>query len=204
MPDIREHVKKAYNSIAVKYDNKTTEYNVPQSQKDITDCFLSTLSNDDTIVDIGCGGQPIVIDNVNTIGIDFSRNQLQRYSGDNVTMIQGDMVEIPVKNNTFDGLTAYYSLIHIPLKYHQKVINEFSRIVKTDAYILITEGSEEWVGEADEWLDSGEKMSWEMAGKTKTREQLKNAGFEIKQIKPVKDNLGEKEGTKQFFLAQKV
>lgn len=45
-------------------------------------------------------------------------------------------------------------------------------------------------------------MKWEMAGKEATISHLETAGFEIQQIVPVRDTLGETDGTKLFFFAQ--
>lgn len=203
MDDIRKNVKNAYDSIADDYHTQTDEYTVPKSQKNIEQKFVSTLSKNDIILDAGCGGKPIQINGVETIGLDFSRGQLTKNKKD-IETIQGDMTNIPCKMNYFNGLTAFYSLIHIPLQYHQDVLHEFARVLKKNSYLLITEGTEKWKGSNPSWLDTEKEMSWEMAGKNKTREQLKNAGFKISKIQPVKDTLGDEEGTKIFFLAKLV
>lgn len=198
----KDKVKDSYDKIARQYHRKTDENSVSKSQENIIEEYKSTLQKNNVILDVGCGGQPIEASGIDTIGLDFSREQINTNNIPNIDMIQGDMINLPFKSNYFDGLTAFYSLIHVPLKFHQKTINEFSRVIKQGSSILITEGVREWVGSNEGWLDTDTEMSWEVAGKDKTKEHLKNAGFEIMKIKPVKDTLGKNENTKIFFFAK--
>lgn len=62
---------------------------------------------------------------------------------------------------------------------HQTVVDEFARVVRPDGRILLCEGMNEWTGENPDWLDSGVKMEWNIAGAQTTQDQLRNAGFTI-------------------------
>lgn len=197
----KQQIQNAYDEIATTYHTETSENDDGMDESILAD-FASSLSENATIFDAGCGGDPVQIPNTRTVGLDISQGQLSKYTGTTAHLLQGDMTELPFEDNVFDGATAFYSLIHIPLEDHQTVINELFRVLKPDSPILLVEGTEEWVGSNESWLDTGEEMHWEMAGREATIQHLENAGFNIEQITPVRDTLGDADGTKYFFLAR--
>lgn len=201
MTDKRRQIQNAYDEIADAYHTET-DANEDGTDDTILNTFIEHLSENATVFDAGCGGDPIEIPTTTTIGLDISRGQLTHYTGNNAQLFQGDMTTLPFNTNTFDGATAFYSLIHIPLDQHQTVINELTRVIKPNSPLLIVEGTEEWVGSNHSWLGTGEEMHWEMAGKDATVQQLQNADCEIIEITPVRDTLGDADGTKLFFLAK--
>ena len=79
------------------------------------------------------------------------------------------MTKLSVCDNAFDAITAYHSLIHIPIQDHQSVIEEFARILRPDGRVLLTEGQEAWNGTNPDWLDSGVEMQWNIAGAEATQ-----------------------------------
>ena len=52
-----------------------------------------------------------------------------------------------------------------------------------------------------DWLDSGAAMEWDIAGMAATREQLRSAGFELRELVEVDDTLADEDAQKPFFLA---
>lgn len=147
--------------------------------------FLNTLSDSPSILDAGCGqGTPVLSrlsESTTAIGVDFSHEQL-KLAADNASdasLIQSGMTTLPFDTATFDAVVAYWSLIHIPMDEHQTVIDEFARVLRPSGRILLCEGTNEWDGENPDWLGSGVKMEWNIAGAETTRDQLLNAGFAI-------------------------
>lgn len=201
MVDKRTQIQQAYDEIAETYHAETEEDDSGLDDS-VLRKFIEYLPDDSVVLDAGCGGDPVEIPQSEIVGIDISRGQVSYYTGDDAELVQGDISVLPFDDNSFDGSTAFYSLIHIPLDDHQTVIDELIRVLKPGSPLLLVEGTEEWVGSNESWLESGEEMHWEMAGKEQTRTQLETAGCTIEQITPVKDTLGDSEGTKLFFLAR--
>lgn len=177
------------NSIRNAYDNVAESYASVRSEsgQDIAILaeFLEPLSADSKILDAGCGqGTPVlrqVNETATAVGLDFSREQL-RLATENVPggqLVQGDLTHLPVADDVFDAITAYHTLIHIPLDAHQTVLTEFGRVLRPGGRLLLTESPTEWTGANPDWLDTGVEMQWNMAGAETTREQLRNAGFTI-------------------------
>lgn len=197
----RQQIQNAYDTIADTYHEKTSGTETQPEQQAILKEFLSETKTNAQILDAGCGGDPFTTANTTTIGVDFSKQQLLHDTTSNAHLTQGDMTQLPFHNNKFDAATAFYSFIHIPLEHHTTVLNELSRVLKPDSPLLFVEGTEQWVGENSSWLDTNQTMHWEMAGREQTIQDLEDTGYTITQITPVRDTLGDADGTKLFFLA---
>lgn len=152
---------------------------------DVLDEFLRSCGESARVLDAGCGqGRPIlerVSDRFSAVGLDMSREQL-RLAADvapAATLVEGDLVALPFRENAFDAVVAAHSIIHVPLDDHQTVLDEFARVLRPDGRLLLSEAPEERRRTNADWLDSGDEMTWEMAGMKTTRRQLRHAGFDV-------------------------
>ena len=171
------------------YDGVAETYAAERSKEgrgiDILDEFLRPLSKSARILDVGCGqGEPVLCKlsaSATAIGVDFSRAQLGLAieNAPGASLIQGDMTRLPVRDNAFDAITTYHSLIHVPINEHRTVIDEFARVLQPNGRLLLSEGPNEWSGTNPDWLESDVEMQWDIAGAEATREHLRNAGFTI-------------------------
>lgn len=175
-------VRRGYDGVAETY---AAERSGDGHGSDILDQFLRLLPESARILDAGCGqGEPVLRKlsaSATAIGVDFSRAQLElaTENAPGASLLQGDMTRLPVRDNAFDAITTYHSLIHIPIDEHRTVIDEFARVLKPNGRLLLSEGPNEWSGTNPDWLDGGVEMQWNIAGAEATREQLQNAGFSI-------------------------
>jgi SAM-dependent methyltransferase len=178
----KDAVRQGYEELGAAYaDQRSAE----GRGMDVLSSFLDPISGSARILDAGCGpGRPVLshlTEEASAVGLDFSDEQL-RLAAENAPaapLVRGDMTTLPFDNGTFDAAVAFWSLIHVPLADHGTVIEEFARVLRPGGRLLVCEGTERWVGENPDWLDSGVGMEWEIAGAEATREQLRNAGFEI-------------------------
>ncbi|AEH35531.1 class I SAM-dependent methyltransferase [Halopiger xanaduensis] len=162
------------------------------------------------VLDAGCGqGDPVLrrLDDdpaVEATGVDFSRQQLRFASeaAPNVALAQGDITSLPVADSAFDAVTAFHSLIHVPETQHRAVVDEFARVLRPGGLALLTEGTADWQGANSDWLETGVEMQWYIAGADATREQLRAAGFTVRDERLVGDELADEEASWTVFLAQ--
>ena len=178
--DDKRVVRRGYDEMGEIYASERTG---DPFEGETLDTLLDSLPEEPRVLDAGCGqGTPILDrlqDSVTAIGLDFSRGQLQ-LATQNVSaasFTQGDMTALPFRDATFDAVTAYHSMIHIPSDEHQTVIDEFARVLNPDGQMLLTSGSAEWSGANSDWLGSDVEMRWSMSGPENTVEQLESAGF---------------------------
>ncbi|RKD94791.1 class I SAM-dependent methyltransferase [Halopiger aswanensis] len=162
------------------------------------------------VLDAGCGqGDPILrrlaeAPAIEATGVDFSREQLRfaHEAAPDAALAQGDITSLPVGDDAFDAVTAFHSLIHVPESEHQAVIDEFARILRPGGLALLTEGTNDWHGRNPDWLETGVEMQWHIAGADTTREQLRAAGFTVRDERLVGDELADEDASWTVFLAQ--
>jgi SAM-dependent methyltransferase len=200
-----ETVRRGYDAVAETYAASRGD-----EPPGLLTSFLDQLPAEPCVLDAGCGsGQP-VLDALDTagpaVGLDLSRGQCRR-GADNVptaAIVQGELSALPFPADSFDGLTAYHSLIHVPLAEHLIGIEEFARVLRPGGWILVSEGSAEWNGTNLDWLDSGVEMHWSMAGPETTRDQLRAAEFEIENEWSADDDLADDGDASMFFFLARL
>lgn len=200
--DERRIVKEAYDEIAKDYTDLVTSKSSSEPPEPVKR-FRDELGSEDKLLDAGCGpgGSTLGMAGKNGVGLDISREQLSLAREKVMAeLVQGDMTVLPFVSDTFDAVSAMYSLIHVPVDDHRTVLAELARVLRPGGTLLVTEGGVEWTGSNHDWLDSGVKMRWSLAGPEATRDDLQACDFEIRGVWDVPDSTTD-DGVKPFFLA---
>jgi len=179
MTEKKEIVRKGYDEIAREYQANRHVFDNVEVLKE----FSNYLPKNARILDAGCGaGVPcarlLVQAGFEVVGVDFSSNMLRlaRKSVPEATLIKEDMTRLGFRDNSFDGLVALYSIIHVPREMHASLYQSFHRILKSGGIMLICIGSDEWEGE-DEYF--GTRMFWSEHSLEEALQMVKNAGIQI-------------------------
>lgn len=177
---MEDAVRRGYDELAERY---AARHSTSDREVAILDEFLDSVPDPEYLLDAGCGpGTPILRglgERAAAVGLDISRGQL-RLAAESVpaaSLVQGEMTHLPFRDDVFDAVTAYNSVIHVPLTDHQTVLDEFARVLRPGGWVLLSEAPEEFERTNTEWLGSDVEMTWHMAGAEATREQLQTAGF---------------------------
>jgi ubiquinone/menaquinone biosynthesis C-methylase UbiE len=135
------------------------------------------------VLDLGCGpGVPstrVLAQRFDVVGVDISEAQI-RSARENVpeaTFIHGDLTEIELPEASFDGVTALYSICHVPREDHARIFARVARWLVPGGLFLATLGatdSPDWVGE---WL--GGPMFFSSHDGDTNRALLRAAGFTL-------------------------
>ncbi|TET62655.1 class I SAM-dependent methyltransferase [Candidatus Bathyarchaeota archaeon] len=179
MTEKEEIVRKGYDKIAEKYQADRHLFNNIKELEELE----SLLPKNAKVLDVGCGaGVPVtkflVDSGFDVIGVDFSENML-RFARKNVPkakFIKKDMTKLDFRDNSFDGLTAFYSIIHVPREKHSSLFQSFHRILKPEGVILICVGPDEWEATEEYY---GSRMFWSHYSPEKSLQLVKDAGFQI-------------------------
>ena len=135
------------------------------------------------VLDLGCGsGVPstkVLAERFEVVGVDFSTAQIEkaRVNVPRATFIVGDMTEVELPNGSFDAVTAFYSLNHVPRDDHSAVIAGVARWLVPGGFFLAAFGladEADWTGD---WL--GVPMYFSSHDPDTTRGILAKAGFEL-------------------------
>jgi ubiquinone/menaquinone biosynthesis C-methylase UbiE len=142
-------VKRGYDQIAATYHAQRNLLD----NRDLLEEFVRLVPPEGRILGIGCGaGVPVtkfLLDSACTvIGIDLSREMLAlaRTNVPNVSVVEMNMVHLAFQAQSFDGLSAFYTIFHIPRTHHHQVFAEFARMLKPGGVMLISLGWSDWEG----------------------------------------------------------
>src|SRR5262249_43255425 len=99
------------------------------------------------VLDLGCGAGVPVTQHLHrvgyrVVGLDFSITQL-RLARENVPvpLTQADMTALPFRAGWFDGVVAYYSIIHVPRGEHATIAGEVHRVLVPGGHGLLVLGT---------------------------------------------------------------
>jgi ubiquinone/menaquinone biosynthesis C-methylase UbiE len=184
------------------YDRRAEEYHAARhlyDNKEELEEFVHLLPENAKVLDVGCGaGVPVaqflVESGFDVTGLDFSENMLKlaRKNVPQARFIIKDMTGLDFEDNSFDGLTAFYSIIHVPREEHFPLFQSFHRILKPDGVMLICTGPDDW--EATDYYQ-GVRMFWSHYSPEKSLQLVKNAGFRI-----VSDRILVKGGERHYWI----
>ena len=202
--DYKKTVREGYNAIANRYLAERTRDSA--DVRLLTD-FMERLPAGANVLDAGCGaGIPIsqmLSEHCQVTCVDFSEAQIElaKKNVPNATFLCEDMTSLDFPDNSFDGITSYYAIIHIPREEHQQLLEKFHRMLKLGGFALLCLGAEHLIDDLDEnYL--GTRMYWSHFDSETYLKLLKDCGFSIVWSKIVTDETCEGAGH-LFVLAQK-
>jgi ubiquinone/menaquinone biosynthesis C-methylase UbiE len=138
--EILEKVKKDYSKISNEFDK--TRQNEWSEFKEI----LPFIKDNSKVTDLGCGNGRLynfIVKNNKTIkytGIDNNKDLLKKAKRNkNTNFILGDMLEIPLKDNSQDSVITIAAIHHIPSKgLREQAIKEIERVLKKNGTLILT------------------------------------------------------------------
>jgi len=175
------------------YDKFAQTYEMNRGLFDMSDVLNSFYSRlilkKGRLLDLGCGaGEPFAryfIDHNWTVtGVDFSRQMLAlaaKYVPE-MKIIHADMREVDFAPDSFDAITAIYSLFHIPSRDHASLLAKFYRWLCPEGKMLFTYATKEYTGSGEfdgykEFL--GQQLYYSHKTPEALRADLENTGFRI-------------------------
>jgi ubiquinone/menaquinone biosynthesis C-methylase UbiE len=146
---------KIYEELAEDYYK--THFNINEI-KNIADFFIQNLKGQ-KILDIGCGpgrdAKYFSEQGLEVTGIDLTSNFVKMASQNvpNAEFMQMDMRNLDFPENTFDGIWACASFLHVPKEDAKNTLLGFRKILKPAGliYLSVKQGNEEKFVEKDEY-----------------------------------------------------
>ena len=202
--DPKKTVKKGYNAIAARYLAERTR---ESADVRLLDDFMKLLPENAKVLDAGCGaGIPIsqrLSERFQVTGVDFSEAQIElaKKNLPGAEFICQDMTKLDFDENTFDAITSYYAIIHIPRQEHNALLANLHLMLKPGGFALLCLGAESSVEDVDEnYL--GTRMYWSHYDSETYLRMLREIGFRIIWSKIIADESCEGAGH-LFVLVQK-
>jgi len=186
----RRAVQSGYDGLADAYAAQRDD---GDDSPDLLAELFDSLPADARVLDAGCGAGDLVLealDDATGVGLDVSREQTLRARRVADAVVQGDMTRLPFPADSFDAVTAMYSLIHVPAPEHGAFYDELARVLRPDGEAVVVTGAEAWTGENPDWLDSGIEMRWSWPDLAETKNAVDAAGLRVVAEEDVTDSLG--------------
>jgi ubiquinone/menaquinone biosynthesis C-methylase UbiE len=140
-----------YNVLAKEYDDETVDF-WKRFPRTFFDKFIELTKG--RVLDVGSGpgrdGLILKEHGLEVICIDASSAMVELSTGRGLESIVGDFTSLPFKDNSFDGVWAYTSLLHIPKTEVGKALAEMFRVLKPNGIfgLGLIEGQEEMYRES--------------------------------------------------------
>lgn len=179
-----DHVAKTidvYNAMAHEYAKKLNDYAPrPEQEK-----FVALLPKNATILDAGCGPgrdcEYFVKQGLKVIGVDLSDKLLDiaKQRVPKASFSKQDLRALIFPPNSFDGIWACASLLHLHRAEVPQVLENFFHLLKPSGvlFVMVKEGK----GEADvaEKLSSHLLRHFTYFQQEELKDEVKEAGFKI-------------------------
>lgn len=183
MEDTKKLVALGYDRIAERYEAWASGVRVEERQRYVR-LLLESLPAGSRVLDLGCGSGSLVTkalaQRFQVIGIDISKRQIElsRRAVPSAQFICADMSTVDFQPASFDGVAAFYSIVHLPRAEHAGLFGHIFRWLRPGGFLLATLGVEnKEVDYVPDWL--GVPMYWSSFDSTRAREVIEHAGFRI-------------------------
>lgn len=171
------------------------------------------IPKDGLVCDLGCGpGQvaKFLADmGVRSCGIDIAPGMIEAASELNpdIEFQVGDIRKLVLPDNTFDGIAAFYSLIHIPKEDLPEVFQEIRRVLKPGGKFLFSFHIGEETIHKDEWWGYDVDLDFHFFDPELVEITALEAGFEeiiIEEREPYCEDIEHQSRRAYFYLRNPV
>ena len=147
--------------------------------------FAAVVPAGAPVIDLGCGaGVPVtrrLAERFAVTGVDVSARQLElaRQHVPGGTFLQADMTALAFPPETFAGVTAFYSIIHVPRAAQPALVARIHRWLRPGGVFLATWAITAWEGAEADWEGWGAPMWWSHYDQAGNLALLRAAGFTL-------------------------
>jgi SAM-dependent methyltransferase len=190
MNDPNEHdPRSSYDAVADEYASRiATELQHKPFDRQLLDEFADQVRGRGLVADIGCGpghvGRYLHDCGVHVVGIDLSSGMIQcaRSLHPGMQFQEADMTALPVPSETWAGIVAFYSLIHIPRDRVVTTLREFRRVLRPNGLLLVAFHIGAEVIHLDEWWGHRVSVDFVFFRSDEIAAYLTEAGFEVERM----------------------
>jgi ubiquinone/menaquinone biosynthesis C-methylase UbiE len=200
--------REGYDEVAADYAAKfIDELDHKPFDREVLAGFAAELRGQGDVLDVGCGPGQIAAflaaNGADVRGVDLSSGMIEqaRRLHPALTFDVADMRSLPFADDSLAGISAFYSIIHIPRDEAMVALREFQRVLRPGGRVLLAFHLGHKVDHIDEWW--GHDVFYE---REEMEGYLANAGFEIVESKerdPYADGI-EAQTRRAYVLAASI
>ncbi len=182
--DPKQIVADGYDYIANQYEEWAGNVRVAERTK-YTNVLVEKLPERAKILELGCGsGIPTskqLAEKFTLTGVDISAQQvaLAQQKVPEAKFIHADMTKLEFPEGSFDAVTAFYSIIHVPRQEQAELLRKIASWLRPEGLLVITMGANPIETQFNEnWL-GGLPMYWSNFGSETNRKLVEETGLNI-------------------------
>ena len=189
-------MKKDSNKISADYDPIADEYaetyfnELAQKPLDrlLLNKFAKLVEGLGPVCDLGCGPGQIARylrdKGLPAFGLDLSAKMVEkaRQLNPDIKFIQGDMTNLEAEDESWGGIAAFYSIIHIPHEQVTDTLRELRRVLVPGGWLLLSFHIGDEAVHFDEWKGKKVNIDTIFFLVAKMESYLEEAGFEVTEI----------------------
>jgi SAM-dependent methyltransferase len=179
----------SYDRVADEYVRRISdELKDKPVDRQLLDRFADNVRNLGVACDIGCGpghvSRYLHEHGVRVCGVDISAEMVERARRltPGVEFRQGDMMALDVPDETWAGIVAFYSLIHIPRINVVHALRELRRVLRPGGLLLLSFHIGDNTIHLDEWWGHQVCVDFFFFRSAEMAAFLGEAGFKIEEI----------------------
>jgi ubiquinone/menaquinone biosynthesis C-methylase UbiE len=154
----------------------------------LLDRFAESVRNSGIACDLGCGPGHLARylhgRGIQVCGMDLSTGMVERARRLNpgIEFNQGDMRTLPVRDNTWAGIAAFYAIVHLPLPDLDRSLREMMRVLAPGGRLLLSFHIGEDTAQVEDLWKSRAALEFHFFRVSTVRGSIERAGFEIEEI----------------------
>ncbi|HEX9941171.1 MAG TPA: class I SAM-dependent methyltransferase [Thermoanaerobaculia bacterium] len=183
-------LQNSYDRVAEDYAQEfCDELDKKPFDRKMLDWLAEKVDGRGAICDLGCGPGQIARylhgRGVKACGVDLSSEmvkQAQRLSPD-IPFQQGNMLALTdVADDSYGGIAAFYSIIHIPRPSVVDALRELRRVLRPAGVLLLTFHVGQQIIHREEWWEKRVSVDFIFFKTEEMKGYLREAGFELEEV----------------------
>lgn len=217
MPQQRPTRSDWYDDIVTTYDTIAEQYAVEYFDelarkpfdRDLLAKFAQLIPPQGKVCDMGCGpghvARYLAALGVDTLGVDISQSMVTvaRKLNPNLQFQQGDMLHLQFVDESFAGIAAFYSLIHIDRPRVPQALGELFRVLTKGGRLLVAFHAGEGEVHREEFHGHAVSFHASFFGIKEMESFLEGAGFLIDESVDREPYAFEYQSRRAYMLARK-
>lgn len=176
----------SYDTVAGEYAEKFFgELAHKPYDRDLLDRFAALTAGKGRVCDLGCGPGQIARylheRGADAFGVDLAPGMVAAARRLNPGMVfqVGDMRALPLADDSLAGITAFYSIIHIPRPDVTAVLRELRRVLQPDGLLLLAFHCGSEVIHLDTWWEKPVALDFAFFERDEMERYLQAAGLTV-------------------------
>jgi SAM-dependent methyltransferase len=183
-------IQTSYDSVAIDYARQfRDEMDQKPFDRKMLDWLCERAAGLGVICDMGCGPGQIARylhdRGVEACGIDLSCGMVRQAEQLNpgIQFRQGDMLSLTdIADDSYGGIAAFYSLIHIPRDQVVAALLELKRVLRPNGQLLVAFHIGQEIKHLDDWWDKKVNVDFVFFETAEMKGYLRAAGFLLEEV----------------------